>query len=98
MRDLESLNASWDRFGMFNYLHRVSYARLNTLNEFVPVIVGRRAGVDILRKEHHTVMKKLCEMYNVPFLEYRFDMGWEPFCKFVHKLPPEVPIPHLHKS
>lgn len=98
MRDLRDIKASWDRWGITNYLKQFRIITAANICEIVTTICIRRLQVDALSIDHYISVKKLCEHYNVPFFEYNFGMGWEPFCKFTRTIPPEEPIPHLNKS
>src|SRR6476660_317502 len=69
MRDLSEIDTSWDRFGLTDYLKGYDINNANSILEVVTTLIYRRAQVPLIREEHHDTIKKLCQHYNVPFLE-----------------------------
>lgn len=81
-----------------NYHSNVNFEQSLSREMVQDVAAWREVNNPEFRREHFGKIKNLCLAYNIPILNYYFDEGWEPFCRFLGKPVPNDSIPHLNKN
>jgi len=92
-RDIERVKESWNRNGLDKYLQGAKYNNTKTITDLIDISCWRGLQSDKDLSNHKDKIRSLCKHMGVPFLEYSFKDGWEPFCKYleVNTITGEVP-------
>lgn len=101
-RDFSDIFKSWVKMGLYNnylgfYGNNENFDFVSYNNAFGHVKLTELNYSDIFSNHKKTVMR-LLEENNKELLIYNFDMGWDPFCKFIGCDIPQDEIPKLNTN
>lgn len=108
-KDFNALFNSWKKVNLYRDYLRIKNADESQLNvgqvydgqihrEVFKEKTLDEDNYKLLFSNHKREVLNLIKEYKKEVLIYDFNMGWEPFCKFLNKPIPNQSIPHLNRN
>ena len=94
-RPLADIELSYDRTGLRDYKRECRFEDMTSRVEISDALCWAGVRDPEWRAAHRTRVESMCRALRIPFLAYDPASGWEPFCSFVSRTVPAVPVPMI---